>query len=338
MRTTPSQDTEVQPLEEKSVKRWSKEWLRLLKEEKELELCMSKLETQRDRISSGVLSPIFVRYKHRLESLSPLHQEIETELESVRKRASEEIDFLERDLKPIQKRLMEFQSLYKLGAVTKVDFVKERKELRREIKSRERSLKKQRRILSFLPSKMGGTFVSPKLTGNLLRPFALLVASAIIVLAVVGGYIFWPRPSQSGRPIAEKIVAPSPPPPSLRSTPRVIESLEAEIIKSPFENIRQANLKKNIDLFMSCFSRDFNGMEGKRLDTLKTWGNFNYLDLSYDLKNQKISGDTAEVRLEWLVRTSQKGSGRLQDGRTVLDVTLKKEDGRWKIKEIKPMS
>jgi hypothetical protein len=338
MRTTPSQETAVQPLEEKSVKRWSKEWLRLLKEQKELELCMSKLETQRDRISSGVLNPIFVRYKQRLESLSPLHQEIETELESVRRRASEEIDFLERDLKPIQKRLIEFQSLHKLGAVTKVDFVKERKELRREIKSRERSLKKQRRILSFLPSKMGGTLVSPKLPVNLFRPLTLLVASAIIVLAVVCGYIFWPRPSQSNRPIAKEIVLPPSPPPSLRSPPPVIQNPQAEMIKWPFENIRQANLKKNIDLFMSCFSRDFNGTEGKRLDTLKTWENFNYLDLSYDLKNQKISGDTAEVRLEWLVRTSQKGNGRLQDGRAVLDVTLKKEDGRWKIKEIKPVS
>ncbi len=338
MRATPSQETDVQPLEGKSVKRWSREWLRVLKEEKELESCMSKLETQRDKISSSILNPIFVRYKDRLKSLSPLHQEIETELESVRKRSSEEIDFLERDLKPIQKRLMEFQSLYKLGAVTKADFVKERKELRREIKSRERSLKKQRRILSFLPGKMGGTVVSPKLTGNLLRPSTLVLSSAIIVLTVVGAYIFWPRPSQSDRPIAEKIVAPPSPPPSLRSTPPVVESPEAEMIKSLFENIRQANLKKNIDVFMSCFSHDFNGMEGKRLDTLKTWENFNYIDLSYNLKKQTISGDTADVRLEWLVKTSQKESGRLQDGRTVLDVTLKREDGRWKIKEIKPVS
>jgi len=79
-------------------------------------------------------------------------------------------------------------------------------------------------------------------------------------------------------------------------------------------------------------------MEGKRLDTLKMWENYNYLDLSYDLKKQTISGDTANVRLEWLVKTSQKVGGQLQDGRTVLDVTLKREDGRWKIKEIKSVS
>jgi ketosteroid isomerase-like protein len=56
------------------------------------------------------------------------------------------------------------------------------------------------------------------------------------------------------------------------------------------------------------------------------------------LKRQTITGDTANVRLEWLVRTSQKMSGQLQNGRTVLDVTLKREDGLWKIINIKPVS
>jgi ribosomal protein L40E/ketosteroid isomerase-like protein len=338
MQGIPSQETDVQPLEKKSVKRWSKEWLRLLKEEKELESCMSKLEAQRDRVSSNVLNPIFVRYKDRLESLSPLHQEIETELESIRKRASEEIDFLEKELDPIQKRLEEFQSLYQLDAVTKPDFVREKKELRKEIKSRERSLKKRRQILSLLPGKIGGSIVSPGLTGNLLRPFTLLIASVIILLMVAGGYFLWPQYSQPSRPILKAIPISPSPPPSPNRPPTAMEGQEVEKIKSLFENIRKANLQKNIDLFMSCFSRDFNGMEGKRLDTLKMWENYNYLDLSYDFKEQTISGDTANVRLEWLVRTSQKMGKQPREGRTVLDVTLKKEDGHWKIKEIRPVS
>ena len=338
MQRTPSQETDIQPLEKKSVRRWSKEWLRLLKEEKELESCMSKLETQRDRISSGVLNPIFVRYKDRLESLSPLHQEIETELESVRKRATEEIDFLENELKPIQKRLEEFQSLYNLDAVTKTDFIREKKELKKEIKSRERSLKKHRQILSLLPGKMGGNIVSPGLTEGLLRPFTLITAGVIIILIMTGGYFLWPWYSRSSTPVSKEIVTPPSPPPPPNSPHTVTESKEVEKIRSLFENIRKANLQKNIDLFMSCFSRDFNGMEGKRVDTLKMWENFNYLDLTYDLKKQAISGDTANVRLEWLVRTSQKTGGQPQDGKTVLDVTLKREEGLWKIKESKPVS
>jgi RNA polymerase subunit RPABC4/transcription elongation factor Spt4 len=50
------------PLEKNSVKRCSKEWLKLLEEEKELELCMNNLEGQRDKISGDVLYSLFLRY------------------------------------------------------------------------------------------------------------------------------------------------------------------------------------------------------------------------------------------------------------------------------------
>ncbi len=128
------------------------------------------------------------------------------------------------------------------------------------------------------------------------------------------------------------------PSPSLLNPDSAMKDQELEKISSLFENIRQANLQKNIDLFMSCFSRDFNGTEGKRQDTLKMWENYSYLDLSYDLKKQTVTGDSANVRLEWVARTSQKPSGKIQDGRTVLDIALKREDGHWKIIEIKPVS
>jgi hypothetical protein len=273
-----------------------------------------------------------------LESLSPLHQEIETELESIRKRALEEMDFLENELKPIQKRLEEFQSLYKLGAVTKPDFIREKKGLKKEIKLRKKSLKKYRQILSLLPAKMGGRTVSPILTGDFLRPLPLLTVGIIILLMVAGGYFLWPQHTESGTLVLKKIVVSPSTPSSLNNPPAAMEDKDAEKIESLFVNIRQANLQKNIDLFMSCFSCDFNGTEGKRLDTLKVWENYNYLDLSYDLKKQTIIGDTANVRLEWLVRTSQKKGGQRKDGRTVLDVTLKREDAHWKIIDIKPVS
>ena len=338
MQEMPSQDPDIQPLEKKSVKSWSKKWLKLLNEERELESCMSKLEVERDKVSSDVLNPLFIRYKDRLNSLSPLHQEIETELEGIRKKASEEIASLDKELKPIQRRLEEFQSLYESGGVTKPDFVREKKELRKEIKSRERSLKKYRQILSLLPGKMGGSLVCTGFTGNLLRPPTLLIGSAMIILMVAGGYFFWQRPSQSSRAVAKEIVTSPSVPPSPNSPPVAVEAQEVEKIKSLFENIKQANLKKNIDLFMSCYSRDFNDLQGKRLDALETWGFYNYHELSYDLKEQTISGDTANVKLEWRIRVSKKVGGQREDKRTLLDVTLKREDGFWKIKETKTLS
>ena len=338
MQKDPSQENGAQLLEKKSAKRWSREWFTLVEEEKELESCISKLETQREKVSRDVLDLLFARYQDRMKSMSPLHQEIETELESIKKKALEQIDSLKNELEPIQKRLQEFQSLFKSGALTRPDFARERKELKREVKSREKSLKKYHQILALLPHKMGGKATSAGFTGDLLRPATLLTAGLIIVLMVAGGYFLWPHHSQSQGPVPAAIVTPlsTPLPPEDPSPPAKDQGVEK--IGPLFDNIRQANLDKNIDLFMSCFSRNFNGTEGKRKDTLKMWENYSYLDLSYDLKRQTVTGDSADVRLEWLAKTSQKSSGKIQDGKTVLDVTLKREDGHWKIAEIKPVS
>ena len=291
-----------------------KEWLNLLEEERELESCMSKLEAQGDNISTNVIDPLIARYKNQLESLSPLHQEIETELESIRKRASEEIDHLENRLKPIQKRLEEFRSLYNESAVTKADFLREKKELRKEIKSIERSLRKFRHILSLLPGPVGGDVDSPEPAGGLLRPLTLTTGAAILVLVIAGGYLLWQQYPQSIRPISIEATSSPSPLPSPPDPQVVTETKEVEGIGSVFENIRRANLQKNIDLFMSCFSRDFNDAEGKRKDTLKIWETFNYHDLSYDLKKQTISGDRADVRLEWVIRTSERVGGNPTTG------------------------
>ena len=35
-------------------------------------------------------------------------------------------------------------------------------------------------------------------------------------------------------------------------------------------------------------------------------------------------------------QTSQKGGGQYQENKSVLDVAFKKENGKWKIKEVKP--
>jgi predicted amidophosphoribosyltransferase len=139
-------------------------------------------------------------------------------------------------------------------------------------------------------------------------------------------------------PISKDVPAAIPPSPliPISSQAPVSEDRETENIKFLLENIRKANLQKNIDLFMSCYSSDFKGREGKKKSTLEVWGNFSYLDLSYDLKRLSISGKTAKARVEWLIKFSSKASGQPKKSKTVLDVTLKKEEEGWKIKEIRP--
>ena len=164
--------------------------------------------------------------------------------------------------------------------------------------------------------------------------FGGIAVLLLILLIAISFVIFnWqsPRTKHHTQTASERLS-------SLLDLQTVTENEEAKKIRSVFEDFRRANLQKNIDLLMSCFSGDFDGTEQKRKDTLKMWEMFTHYDLSYDLKKQKIVGDAADVRLEWVSKTSERAGGKFRNDRTLLDVTLKRERDAWKIKEIKPAS
>jgi ketosteroid isomerase-like protein/uncharacterized protein YbaR (Trm112 family) len=184
-----------------------------------------------------------------------------------------------------------------------------------------------------------------------------------VVILIGGGiYFFWSqysyftakpsgptKPSGSGPVSSEQATGPSgtsaptdrtPPPPVAEpqeKVPSPSETWEVEKIKELLEKIRRANFRKDIDLFMSCYSTDFKDREARERTTLKYWDNFNYLTLSYDIKSHSISGDAAKARVEWSIRIAPRMGGQAQESKTLLDVILKKEDNDWKIKEVIPV-
>ncbi len=164
-----------------------------------------------------------------------------------------------------------------------------------------------------------------------------------------------PRPSSStppATPVAEsgesktteeissisKEAAPAPPSPSVPEVPQTpsVQAQEIGNIVTLLENVRQSNLKKDIDLFVACYTSDFVNLEGRKRATLAYWEKFNYLDLSYNLRDLSLSVETAKARVEWVIKTSSRNGGQSQQNKSVLDVAFKKEDGKWKIKEVKP--
>ncbi len=175
-------------------------------------------------------------------------------------------------------------------------------------------------------------------------PRMILNWSGLAIILIAGGYLLWsmyahviPKKSDSFLPplLQEKATMPTPATSvSPSSSPSSTEDDEMDKIKSLLENIRKANLSKDIDLFLSCYSNDFKDREKKKRATLQSWENFNFLDLIYELRNLSLSGHRARAKVEWLVRFSSKGSGAPQESRTLLDVVFKKEDGVWKIGEI----
>ena len=137
--------------------------------------------------------------------------------------------------------------------------------------------------------------------------------------------------------ISKEVVVMVPQPSSpIPSASGATEMQELDDIRNILENVRQGNLLKNIELFMACYSPSFKDREGKKRETLKTWGDFNYRDLSYDLRNCAISGSIADARVEWRISFSPKLGGPAQEGQTVLDVRFERREDGWKIMDVKP--
>lgn len=187
--------------------------------------------------------------------------------------------------------------------------------------------------------------------GRLLRkvkrdyPRTVLNWSGIAIICIAAGYLLWSMYahifSQKPDPVVtppstEKAFTPTPASSSISSSgASFTETDEIDKIKSLLENIRKANLRKDLDLFLSCYSNDLKDREGKKKSTLESWEHFNFLDLTYHLGNLTLSGDQARARVEWLVKFSPKRGGSSQESKTILDVVFKKEQGMWKIVEVK---
>ena len=115
------------------------------------------------------------------------------------------------------------------------------------------------------------------------------------------------------------------------------ETQRLEDIRNLLENIRHGNLSKNIEVFMACYSPSFKDREGKKKETLRTWQNFHYQDLSYDLRSCTISGSIAHATVEWRISFSPKTGGPAEENRTLLSVTLERGEDGWKILEVKSL-
>ncbi len=118
--------------------------------------------------------------------------------------------------------------------------------------------------------------------------------------------------------------------------PVVLLPQEIQKLLDVLEDIRQANLKKNIGLLMSCYASDYEGLEERRRTALQSWEKYNYLDLDYVLKVESISINAATARVEWKIRSIPIAGGQPEEGKSVLKVVFQKEKNKWKIREVSP--
>jgi hypothetical protein len=198
---------------------------------------------------------------------------------------------------------------------------------------REKTLRLEKRKKSFFYS----------LHGILSIILLLMVAAYFLINHFFTGEGVGPRPPSSKKtiesPEKESSTISKEPSPTVPSSALPVVLLPQEIQKllDLLEDIRQANLKKNISLLMSCYVSDYEGLEERRRIALQSWEKYNYLDLDYVLKVESVSINAAKARVEWQIRSIPIAGGQLEEGKSALNVIFEKEKDKWKIKEVTPI-
>ncbi len=324
--------------ERKLVKSLSSEWFRLTKRKNELEICLGNLTGQRNAHPEDTFDLTLQSYQVQVESLSCRLQEMEARFKTIRTKVSKKVDLLEEESSTLRKRLDEIRSLRQIRAITLADYSTEKNDIRQQMRFRMKRLKECRKTISQLPIPLREGSVSPMITRNLVRYQSPAVMGGILIMIALGAYFLWTKNLEFFHSQESALISQAKPSVQGRLLVSSPEAREDEKIKSLFETIRRANLEKNIDLFMSCYAADFNGRNKRRLATLENWDHFDYLDLSYDLKRPTVTAHTAQVIVKWWITISPKHGGTSEKTTSVLDVSLKKEDGHWKVEKIKPVS
>lgn len=181
----------------------------------------------------------------------------------------------------------------------------------------------------------------------------------LVIMIIAGGYLLWSlymhlfpkevssktkNPQNSSvQELSSSFSPPSFPSPStspsssMTSIPIITSLEETETVKKVrelLEKIRQANLHQDIELFLSCYSKDFKDREGKKRATLESWKKFNYIELSYHLKKFSLSSETAKAKVVWFIKYCPKSGGPPRENKTILEVVFQKEEEDWKIREV----
>jgi hypothetical protein len=112
-----------------------------------------------------------------------------------------------------------------------------------------------------------------------------------------------------------------------------------EVLKKELEellqNMRAAQLKKDIDQYLNYYATNFPALDKKRQITVKNWELYDYLDLEYKIDEVKllITGN-ASALVTWNIKYRNKGSEEIKYIIQKFNILLSNESGKWRISKL----
>jgi RNA polymerase subunit RPABC4/transcription elongation factor Spt4 len=158
------------------------------------------------------------------------------------------------------------------------------------------------------------------------------VAGIVGLAILVGVFFLWPKAPE------RKPTVPLPGlPPSAPSGTEKVDTLARDVERLA-ERIRAAHMKKDMNLFISCYAPSYPNLGELERQTYENWKNFDFKNVSYNIANlRRIGPNQAVAEFIWNFQLINNQTKASEMHRAVVNVTLEEIGGVWKIRESKDM-
>jgi hypothetical protein len=121
-------------------------------------------------------------------------------------------------------------------------------------------------------------------------------------------------------------------------TPPLMQSAslpEWEQINGILEQIRTGQLKKDLQLIINAYSPDFPNMYQKKENILKTWQQYDFLEMHYNIENiQKLNDHTIIAKVVWDITLEDLRSRKKSNLLKEYTIHFSDVAGKWLIQEL----
>lgn len=115
-------------------------------------------------------------------------------------------------------------------------------------------------------------------------------------------------------------------------------ALEEQLMDT-LNTLREAQLKQDLALLVSCFSPAFPGLEQKKQGIQKEWQEFTFTNMFFFLEEVTPKGaDQAVATVSWDVQAQEKSTQEYVAGGQTYRVGFEKAKGRWVIRFLEELA
>lgn len=156
------------------------------------------------------------------------------------------------------------------------------------------------------------------------------VLGLIGVVMVAAVFYFWPR----GPERQPTVSVPGLPPVATPGSERA-DTLARDVERLA-ERIRAAHMKKDMNMFISCYAPTYPNLGELERQTYENWKNYDFKNVSYNIANlRRINPNQAVAEFIWNFQLINNQTKASEIHRAVVNVMLEESGGVWKIRESK---